>query len=542
MDIRAEGKYLTTRTGNRYHLPGGSRQANGRCGPMATYDAVPLTKNLTLVVPVYNESLRFRLFASQLGDFIARCPCGSELIFVDDGSSDDTPGLIERFIADRCGTPIRLLRRSHRGKGAAVAVGLTSASSEMACFCDFDLATPLDELVRIVAAAEGIPILSIGSRGAVSAQITRHQHRSREFLGRTYNRLVQLCLVPGIADTQCGAKAASSDIWARILPACREEGFAWDVEVIAVARMMGVRVQEVGIEWRHQEGSRVNLLGDGARMVCAVPRIRRNLISCARSHSNVSHDESGLVNAEAAASLAFGDTPHWWLRSKAAFVSLLIRHYAPKDGWLVEIGSSPRGVAAMLGWAPDRTLALKDNVELARETSRRDAVIPVACDAARLPIAGSTASVVCLLDVVEHLPDPIPTIREAARMLTPAGKLVVSVSAHPRVRSSADDVVGHARRYTRKALREDLERGGCEVLWISHAFSWLALPMWLRRRARPAQQQQHHVGTPLIDAVSMLLTRIEWFIVSRRTLPFGTSMLCIAACADRAGSAVAKSI
>jgi dolichyl-phosphate beta-glucosyltransferase len=507
---------------------------------MATCDAVPLTKSLTLVVPVYNESLRFQLFASQLGDFVARCPGGSELIFVDDGSSDDTPGLIERFIVDRRGTPIRLLRRSHRGKGAAVAVGLASASSEMACFCDFDLATPLDELVRIVAAAEGIPILSIGSRGAVSAQITRHQHRTREFLGRAYNRLVQLSLVPGIADTQCGAKAASTDIWARIIPPCREEGFAWDVEVIAVARLMGVRVQEVGIEWRHQEGSRVNLFGDGVRMLCAVPRIRRNLISCARSRSNVSHVGSGVFNDEVAALPASSDSPHWWLRSKATLVSLLMRRYTPKDGWLVEIGSGPRGVAAMLGWAPDRALALEGSVELAREKCSRDAVIPVACDAACLPIGESTASVVCLLDVVENLCDPIPAIREAARMLTPEGKLVVSVSAHPRLWSSAAEVVGDARRYTSKALREDLERGGCEVLWISHVFSWLALPMWLRRRARPAKEP-HGVGTPFIDALSMLLTRIEWFIVSHRTLPVGTSVLCIAARADRAGFAAVKS-
>ncbi len=497
---------------------------------MATYDAVPLTKSLTLVVPVYNESLRFGLYASQLGDFIARCPAGSELIFVDDGSSDDTPGLIERFIADRRETPIRLLRRTHRGKGAAVGVGLNSASSEMACFCDFDLATPLDELARIIAAAERIPILAIGSRGAASAQIKRHQHRTREFLGRTYNRLVQLCLVPGVADTQCGAKAAPTDIWAQIIPACREEGFAWDVEVIAVARMLGVRVQEVGIEWGHQEGSRVNLLSDGARMLCAVPRIRRNVVSCARSRSNVPQERSGL----------FDDASHWWFRSRATFVSLLIRHYAPKDGWLVEIGSGPRGVAAMLGWAPNRTVALTDSVELARETSRRDAVIAVACHAERLPIAGSTASVVCLLDVVEHLPDPIPAIREAARMLTPEGKLVVSVTANPRLCGSAGQVVGRARGYTRNALRRDLESSGCEVLWMSHVFSWLALPIWLQRRASTAQGR-HGGGPPFIDALSMLLTRIEWTIVSHRALPIGTSVLCIAACADRPGPAAVKS-
>jgi dolichyl-phosphate beta-glucosyltransferase len=506
---------------------------------MATYDAVPLTKSLTLVVPVYNEALRFELFASQLGDFIARCPGGSELIFVDDGSSDGTPGLIERFIVDRCEVPIRLLRRTHRGKGAALAVGLTSASSEMACFCDFDLATPLDELVRIVAAAEGMPILSIGSRGTVSTQITRHQHRSREFLGQTYNRLVQLSLVPGIADTQCGAKAASTDIWARVIPACREEGFAWDVEVIAVALMIGVGVQEIGIEWRHQEGSRVNVLVDGARMVWAVSRIRRNLRSWARSRSKVTYQAEGVFNDELAAGLTSHDSTHWWLPSQATFVSLLMRRYAPKDGWLVEIGSGAAGMAAMLGWAPDRTLALKSSVELARERSRRNAVIPLVCDAVRLPIAASTASVVCLLDVVEHLPDPIPTIREAARMLAPEGKLVVSVATHPRLWSSADEIVGPARRYTRKALCEDLERAGCKVLWISHIFSWLALPMWLRRRARPAKES-HGVGTPFIEGLSMLLTRMEWLIVSHRTLPIGASVLCVAARADGAGSAAVR--
>ena len=508
---------------------------------MATYDAVSLTKSLSLVVPVYNESLRFRPFVSELGDFITRCPSGSELIFVDDGSCDDTPELIEQFIIEHCEIPVRLLRRTHRGKGAALAVGLTSVSSEMACFCDFDLSTPLDELVRIIAAAEQVPILSIGSRGAASAQIMRHQRRSREFLGRAYNRLVQLYLVPGIADTQCGAKAASTDIWARIIPACREEGFAWDVEIIAVARMMGVRVQEVGIQWRHQEGSRVNLLGDGARMVRAVPRIRRNLIAYARSRSSVSHEEGGLFKGRATASLATQDLPHWRLRSKAAFVSLLIRQHAPRDGWFVEIGSGPRGVAAVLGWAPDRAVALEDNVYLARETSHRNAVMSVACDAARLPIAGSTATVVCLLDVVEYLPDPIPTIREAARLLTPDGRLVVSVSTPRAVSDSADVAVGHTRRYTQTALRKELEGVGCEVLWISHTFSWLALPTWLRLRGRPAHHQ-HDVGASFIDALSMLLTRIEWFIVSRRALPFGTSVLCIAASPDGIKSASAESI
>jgi SAM-dependent methyltransferase len=300
---------------------------------------------------------------------------------------------------------------------------------------------------------------------------------------------------------------------------CREEGFAWDVEAIAVARMIGIRVQEVGIEWRHQEGSRVNVLGDGARMVRAVPRIRRNLISGARSRPHAAGD------------LASTNTQDWRVRSKATLVSLLLRHSAPTDGWLVEIGSGPSAVAAMLAWAPNRILALEANLELARATSSHAAVIPVACDATQLPLAESTASVVCLLDHAQHLLDPIPAIREAARILTPEGRMVVSVSTHPRSHGPVKESVRHTRPYTRNALREDLESVGCEVLWISHVFSWVAFPMWLGRRTKPANRP-HRVGTPFLDALSMFLTRIEWFTISRVPLPVGTSVLCVAARAE----------
>jgi dolichyl-phosphate beta-glucosyltransferase len=496
----------------------------------------PSSPTLTLVVPLFNESHRFHMYASELGDFIARYPPGSELVFVDDGSSDETADLVEEFVAKRCDVPVRLLRRPHKGKGAAVAAGLMSSVSDVAGFCDLDLSTPLGEFARIVRAAARAPILAVGSRGVPSARITRHQHRGRELLGRTYNKAVQLSLVPGVVDTQCGAKAARTGVWTRIVPECHESGFAWDVEVIALARTFGIQVQEIGVEWRHQEGSRVNPLRDGVLMVRAISRIRHNLNLYLRSRSILPGEGGGAFDDQTAALLASNDTDHWWFRSKATFVSLAMRRFAPTDGWLVDIGAGPGGVTSMLGWAPDRTIALERNVELVHETSRRQAVLPVAADAEQLPVADSTASVVCLLDVIEHLSDPIPVIREAARILTADGRLIVNVPAHPGLWSSADEVLGHARRYTRRSLRDDLERGGCKVLWSSHVFSWLTVPVWLRRRTRPAREPQLglDVASPLIGRLSMLLTRLEWLVVSHATLPVGTSVLCVATRVDLA--------
>jgi dolichyl-phosphate beta-glucosyltransferase len=150
---------------------------------------------------------------------------------------------------------------------------LAAASATVLAFCDVDLATPLDELARIVAAAASAPVLAIGSRDVVSTHLIQRESEVREFLGKAFNALLRLTITPGIFDTQCGAKAAHRAVWREILPYCEENGFAWDAEAIAIGRRRGVAVWEVGIAWRHDDRTRVRPLRDGARMVGSVPRI-----------------------------------------------------------------------------------------------------------------------------------------------------------------------------------------------------------------------------------------------------------------------------
>ena len=305
--------------------------------------------SLTVVVPLFNEADRFEMYAPELVTFVSRDPSGSELVFVDDGSSDGTVDIVEKFAAIHNDAPLRLLRQPHRGKGSAVTTGLMSADSEIACFCDLDLATPLDDLARIGRGGGGGP--------APGHRITRRRLRSNHTTPGAWprgprprdNKAIQFSLLPGIVDTQCGAKAARTAVCADPSPYERKRAFAWDVEVIALARAIGVQVREIGVQWRHQEGSRVNVLRDGARMVRAIPRIRHNLNDFIRREPL--SPTKGAMRSTAKRPFSSLQT----IRRIGGFDRrprsslLLIRRFAPTDGWLVDIGAGPGGVTAMLG-------------------------------------------------------------------------------------------------------------------------------------------------------------------------------------------------
>src|SRR2546423_6551393 len=306
---------------------------------------LPATASLTLVVPLYNEVRRFARFADTLAEFIAAQAPGSTLLFVDDGSDDGTADLADAFLASQPSGRTRLVRRPHRGKGAAVQAGLEAATTLLAAFCDLDLSTPPRDLARIVDAARRAPIVAIGSRDVATSTITRHEGVARELLGRAYNRAVQLSVAPGIIDTQCGAKAARTELWQRVLPWCNEEGFAWDVEIIGVAQQLGIPVQEIAIEWHHDDGSRVRVLRDGIAMLRALPRIRRNIRSAdlvqgsPGEQQGAAATDSGVFDEQKAAVLAGLEGPQWWLRSKGAFVAWALRRWRPPAGWLVDLGA-----------------------------------------------------------------------------------------------------------------------------------------------------------------------------------------------------------
>ncbi|HYL50711.1 MAG TPA: methyltransferase domain-containing protein, partial [Acidimicrobiia bacterium] len=380
-----------------------------------------------------------------------------------------------------------------------------------AAFCDLDLSTPIHDLARVIDAARRAPVVAIGSRDVAASTITRHEGIAREFLGRAYNRAVQVAVTPGILDTQCGAKAARTELWHRVLRRCNEQGFAWDVEVVAMSQQLGIAVQEVPIEWHHDQGSRVHVLRDGIAMLRALPRIRANIKSSV-----------GARNMP-------GDDAHWWFRSKAAFVAWAVRRWRPGDGWLLDLGGGSGTVTFRVAWPPERTLIVDTSAELVSQAKFRLPLETMRADVTRLPLRRASASIVFLLDVIEHLEEPRRALVEARRVIAPDGLLIVNVPGHPRLWSASDEVLGHRRRYSAASLRSELDQGGFEVLFLSHIFSWLALPMWAVRRRRASNPRLGlDMTSPVFDRAALFLTRIVQAVVGRVSLPVGTSVFCVA--------------
>ncbi|MDQ1468200.1 MAG: hypothetical protein QOH10_2615 [Actinomycetota bacterium] len=493
---------------------------------------------LSLVVPVFNEAKRFGSAVEPLIAFVAGRGAGSELIFVDDGSTDETPQLLDAVVADGS-VVVRVLRRRHEGKGAAVQAGVLAAVCPLVAFCDIDLATPLVELGRIVDIAEQ-GVLAVGSRGLPTSQLGIRERRSRELLGKAYNRAAQLLATPGIADTQCGAKAAPRTLWHEILVGVTETGFAWDVEVIAQALAGGDPVVEVPIAWNDQPGSGVHVARDGVRMLTALPRIRRRARRRSRRRalplsSSALPSRDGVFDDQNAAVLAAADSQHWWFRSRAAYVNWALGRFAPREGWLVDLGAGAGGVTARLAWDRRRVAAIEGNAELAARARGTHRILTVQGDVADPPLRPGTVAVVCLLDVIEHSPDPVALLRAAGALIADGGVCVVTVPGHMRLWSRADEFLGHRRRYNRSALRAELQAAGLHVEYVGHVFSWLVPPVWFRRRvARPGSPELGlDVHGAWTDAAALLLTAGERFLLRFASLPAGTSVLAVG---RRAGS------
>ncbi|MFC7155291.1 dolichol-P-glucose transferase [Halomarina halobia] len=158
---------------------------------------------------------------------------------------------------------------SRRGKGAAVAAGFQALAGddgiEVLAFADGDASTPVGS-VDAVLGAVGRADLAVGSRRHPDAVVDGHQTRVRRRLGDGFAWLARRCLDASLFDYQCGTKALTAEAWRAIEPHVAAPGFAWDVEVIAVADALGHRVEEVPIRWRDRPGSTVAPVRGSASM------------------------------------------------------------------------------------------------------------------------------------------------------------------------------------------------------------------------------------------------------------------------------------
>ncbi len=218
------------------------------------------------MVPAYNEADRLPRTLLRLDEYYRSQPYAWEVTVVSDGSSDATERVVEEFAASHPGFSL-LAYSPNRGKGHAVRVGMLRATGERVLFCDADLATPQEETEKLMAHLDAGADVAIGSRPLAESRLEVRQPWYRELLGRLFNQAVQLLAVRGIDDTQCGFKLFTREAAQATFRRCALDGFSFDLAAIMVARDLGLRIDEVPVRWRHQEGSKVVLLRDGPRML-----------------------------------------------------------------------------------------------------------------------------------------------------------------------------------------------------------------------------------------------------------------------------------
>ncbi|HEY4596347.1 MAG TPA: dolichyl-phosphate beta-glucosyltransferase [Thermoanaerobaculia bacterium] len=226
---------------------------------------------LSVVVPAYNEEKRLAPGLRQALDYLARRGEPYELLVVDDGSRDETIRVAESFVPQG----VRVVRHErNRGKGAAVRTGLLASRGRKVLISDADFSTPIEEVEKLEGFLQDGTPLVIGSRGLADSQIRQRQPIYREMMGRTFNRLIRLFGVRGIRDTQCGFKLARGEEGRQIAAELKIEGFAWDVEMIWLARRRGYGIAEVGVVWVNSPDSRVDPIRSSFSMLRDVITMR----------------------------------------------------------------------------------------------------------------------------------------------------------------------------------------------------------------------------------------------------------------------------
>ncbi|HEY1771168.1 MAG TPA: dolichyl-phosphate beta-glucosyltransferase [Chthoniobacterales bacterium] len=234
------------------------------------------TPLLAVVVPAFNEAHRLNETLPVLLAYLQTNRPASELIVVDDGSTDDTAAVAESVFAQNAEICTRVLRSTqNHGKGHAVRAGLLASRAPIAVFTDADLSTPISELPKILGPIEsGDYDVVFGSRAIDRRLIGQRQPWRREQGGRIFNGLVRLTTGLPFADTQCGFKAFRMDVARPIIARAAVEGFGFDVELLFLAQKAGLRLLETPVRWDHVDGSKLHIVRDSLRMLKEVLAVR----------------------------------------------------------------------------------------------------------------------------------------------------------------------------------------------------------------------------------------------------------------------------
>jgi dolichyl-phosphate beta-glucosyltransferase len=229
---------------------------------------------VTVVIAAYNEETRICPSLIKVSEYLCKNQYEHEIIVVDDGSTDGT-SRVAGALTSRIGN-LKIIRYPvNRGKGYALRQGVLESKGTMVLLSDADLSTPIEELQNLSSFIFDKKCdIAIGSRALSSSQIIVKQPWARQIMGKVFNRITRILVLDDFSDTQCGFKLFPGEIARQLFREAQIDRFAYDVEILALAKKNGYKVSEVPIKWNNSFESKVNPFFDSLQMLKDIFKIR----------------------------------------------------------------------------------------------------------------------------------------------------------------------------------------------------------------------------------------------------------------------------
>lgn len=230
---------------------------------------------LSVIIPAYNEAERITNTLFDIDKYLSQADYSYEIIVVNDASKDNTAVVVDKLIPVI--KNLRLIDNTeNKGKGGVVAQGMLNAKGNIRLFMDADNSTEIEDFAKLQPFFKDGYKVVIGSRAISGASVELYQPLLRRILGKMGNLFIRIMAVSGVKDTQCGFKAFTEDAADKIFSRLTITRWGFDVEVLAIAKLLGYRIKEVGITWVNDLRSTVSASGY-LHVLLEVVKIRFNL-------------------------------------------------------------------------------------------------------------------------------------------------------------------------------------------------------------------------------------------------------------------------
>lgn len=211
---------------------------------------------LSVVIPAYNEAKRIPKTLKAMNEYLKSADFEYEILVVNDGSKDNTAEVVRGMEGEI--KNLKLIdNKVNKGKGGVVIQGMLAAQGEIRLFTDADDSTTIDHFAKMRPLFEKGYEVVIGSRAVKGAVMDPPQPLIRRIPGKVGNLIIQILVLPGIWDTQCGFKAFTAEAAEDIFPIMQIIGWGFDVECLALARRIGFKIKEIPVHWVNDLASHV---------------------------------------------------------------------------------------------------------------------------------------------------------------------------------------------------------------------------------------------------------------------------------------------